>query len=94
MAVPSNSKRNSRTRTPSKKRIYHRRKICRFCADTSLAINYKDPKTLKYFITERGKIIPRRISGTCAKHQRTLTHAIKRARTIALLPYVGTVDYI
>ena len=93
MAVPSNSKRNSR-RTPGKKRIYHRRKICRFCADTSLAINYKEPKTLKYFITERGKIIPRRISGTCAKHQRALTHAIKRARTIALLPYVGTIDYI
>ncbi|MBU4414819.1 MAG: 30S ribosomal protein S18, partial [Proteobacteria bacterium] len=66
----------------------------RFCADTSLAINYKDPKTLKYFITERGKIIPRRISGTCAKHQRSLTHAIKRARTIALLPYMGTIDHI
>jgi small subunit ribosomal protein S18 len=47
---------------------------------------------LKYFITERGKIIPRRISGACAKHQRALTHAIKRARTIALLPYVGTYD--
>ena len=94
MAVPSNSKRNSRTRTSGKKRIYHRRKICRFCADTSIAINYKDPKTLKYFITERGKIIPRRISGTCAKHQRALTHAIKRARAIALLPYVGTIDYI
>lgn len=94
MAVPSNSKRNSRTRTSGKKRIYHRRKICRFCADTSLVINYKEPKTLKYFITERGKIIPRRISGTCAKHQRALTHAIKRARTIALLPYVGTIDYI
>ncbi|MCG2831464.1 MAG: 30S ribosomal protein S18, partial [Desulfobacteraceae bacterium] len=58
------------------------------------AINYKDPKTLKYFITERGKIIPRRISGTCAKHQRSLTHAIKRARTIALLPYMGTIDHI
>jgi small subunit ribosomal protein S18 len=47
---------------------------------------------LRYFITERGKIIPRRISGTCAKHQRALTHAIKRARTIALLPYVGSLD--
>ena len=88
MAFASNS------RTTVKKRIYHRRKICRFCADTSLAINYKDPKTLKYFITERGKIIPRRISGTCAKHQRALSHAIKQARTIALLPYVGTIDHI
>jgi small subunit ribosomal protein S18 len=75
-----------------KKRVYHRRKVCRFCADSSLVINYKDSRTLKYFVTERGKIIPRRISGTCAKHQRTLTHAIKRARTIALLPYVGTAD--
>ena len=75
-----------------KRRIYHRRKVCRFCADSSLSIDYKDQKQLKYFITERGKIIPRRISGTCAKHQRALTHAIKRARTIALLPYVGTLE--
>jgi small subunit ribosomal protein S18 len=79
-------------RSKRKKRIFHRRKVCRFCADTSLAINYKDPKALKYFITERGKIIPRRISGSCAKHQRELTHAIQRARTIALLPYVGSVE--
>lgn len=75
-----------------KRRIYHRRKVCRFCADSKLSIDYKDQKQLKYFITERGKIIPRRISGTCAKHQRALTHAIKRARTIALLPYVGTLE--
>jgi small subunit ribosomal protein S18 len=57
-----------------------------------MTIDYKDPKTLKYFITERGKIIPRRISGSCAKHQRSLTQAIKRARAIALLPFVGTLD--
>ncbi|QTA86842.1 30S ribosomal protein S18 [Desulfonema magnum] len=75
-----------------KKRIFQRRKVCRFCADSSLVINYKDVKTLRYFITERGKIIPRRISGTCSKHQRALTQAIKRARTIALLPYVGTME--
>lgn len=75
-----------------KRRVYHRRKVCRFCADSNLEINYKEPKTLRYFITERGKIIPRRISGCCAKHQRALTHAIKRARTIALLPYVGSMD--
>lgn len=75
-----------------KKRIFHRRKVCRFCADQSLAIDYKDPKALKYFTTERGKIIPRRISGACAKHQRAVTHAIKRARSIALLPYVGNFD--
>ena len=83
---------NNRPPRKRKRRVFHRRKVCRFCADQSLAIDYKDPKTLKYFITERGKIIPRRISGACAKHQRALTHAIKRARTIALLPYVGTFD--
>jgi small subunit ribosomal protein S18 len=91
MPAPSRSQRRDK-KPGRKKRVYHRRKVCRFCADTSLLINYKDPKSLRYFITERGKIIPRRLSGCCAKHQRTLTHAIKRARTIALLPYVGTVD--
>ncbi len=71
------------------KKYYQRNKICRFCVDSSLEINYKSPKTLKQFITERGKIIPRRITGTCAKHQRRLSKAIKQARHIALLPYVG-----
>lgn len=66
---------------------FHRRKVCRFCADSSLVIDYKDIKTLRYFTTERGKIIPRRISGNCARHQRELTTAIKRARNIALLPF-------
>jgi small subunit ribosomal protein S18 len=66
---------------------YHRRKICRFCADSSLAIDYKDYKMLRLFTTERGKIVPRRISGNCAKHQRKLTVAVKRARNIALLPF-------
>lgn len=70
---------------------YHRRKICKFCADSSLAINYKDPRTLRTFTTERGKIVPRRISGNCAKHQRMLTTAIKRARNIALLPFTTSV---
>jgi len=86
MAAPS------RPRKKRRRRIYHRRKVCRFCADTSLVINYKDPHTLKHFVTERGKIVPRRISGCCAKHQRALPHAIQRARTIALLPYVGSVE--
>lgn len=91
MAAPSRI--NKREQKPRRKRrIFHRRKVCRFCADSSLEINYKDPKSLRYFITERGKIIPRRLSGCCAKHQRTLTHEIKRARAIALLPYVGTVE--
>ena len=84
----------SRSRGPgARKKVYHRRKVCRFCADSKLEINYKDIRSLKFFITERGKIMPSRISGTCAKHQRKLTHAIQRARTIALLPYVGTIDY-
>jgi small subunit ribosomal protein S18 len=70
-----------------RKMPYHRRKVCRYCADSSLAIDYKDPRTLRLFTTERGKIIPRRISGNCAKHQRMISMAIKRARNIALLPY-------
>jgi small subunit ribosomal protein S18 len=73
-----------------KKRIFPRRKVCRFCADSSMIIDYKDSKTLKHFTSERGKIIPRRITGNCAKHQRELTAAIKRARQIALLPYLAT----
>lgn len=72
-----------------KKRIFQRRKVCRFCADKELTIDYKDVKILKSFLTERGKIIPRRIYGNCAKHQRQMTEAIKRARQIALLPYAG-----
>ena len=91
MAAPDRGNRRDQTQT-KKRRVFHRRKVCRFCADTSLEIIYKDPKSLRYFITERGKIIPRRLSGCCAKHQRTLTHEIKRARMIAFLPYVGTVD--
>ncbi len=72
-----------------RRRIYVRRKVCRFCADKSLTIDYKDPKTLGHFITERGKILPRRITGTCAKHQRRLTTAIKQARIMALLPFTS-----
>ena len=73
-----------------KKRIFPRRKVCRFCADSTMIIDYKDSKLLKHFTSERGKIIPRRITGNCAKHQRKLTAAIKRARQIALLPYLAT----
>ncbi len=71
------------------RRIYVRRKICRFCADKELKIDYKDAATLRQFITERGKILPRRITGTCAKHQRRLTTAIKQARIMALLPFTS-----
>jgi small subunit ribosomal protein S18 len=72
-----------------KKRTYIRRKVCRFCADSASQIEYKDPRNLRYFITERGKVIPRRISGNCAKHQRQITMAIKRARHLALMPYAS-----
>jgi small subunit ribosomal protein S18 len=60
-----------------------------FCSDENQTINYKDPQSLRYFITDRGKIVPRRISGCCAKHQREMTLAIKRARSIALLPFTA-----
>ena len=64
-----------------------RRKVCNFCVEKSESIDYKDVAKLKRFTTEKGKILPRRMSGVCAKHQRTLAVAIKRARVMALLPY-------
>lgn len=67
-----------------------RRKVCRFCADKEARIDYKDARGLGNYLTERGKIIPSRITGTCATHQRALTTAIKRARSVALLPYTVT----
>jgi len=66
-----------------------RRRVCRFCADRTLKIDYKDAQAIRYFITERGKIVPRRISGTCAKHQRQVCLAVKRARNIALMPFTA-----
>lgn len=65
-----------------------RRKVCTFCVDKIRQVDYKDAGRLRRFLTERGKILPRRISGNCANHQRQLTRAIKRARQLALLPYV------
>ncbi len=74
---------------PMRRRPMHRRrKVCVFCSDDSQKIVYKDANLLRKYISERGKILPRRITGTCAKHQRELTVAIKRARQVALLPYV------
>lgn len=64
-----------------------KRKVCAFCSDKAEFIEYKDIAKLRKYVTERGKILPRRISGTCAKHQRELTSAVKRARNIALLPF-------
>jgi small subunit ribosomal protein S18 len=69
-------------------KIYFKKKVCKFCVQ-KLKIDYKDADVLRRFITERGKILPRRITGTCAKHQRALALAIKQARSIALLPFVA-----
>ena len=74
-------------RAGGKGKTFYRKKVCRFCTNKA-KIDYKDADGLKRFTTERGKILPRRITGTCAKHQRELTVAIKRARNICLLPFV------
>ena len=66
-----------------------RKKVCQFCADKTEVIDFKDVDKLKKYVTERGKILPKRITGTCAVHQREVTTAIKRARIVALLPYVA-----
>lgn len=68
-------------------RFQRRRKFCKFCADKTLTIDHKDPDMLRGFITERCKILPSRVTGTCSKHQRTLTTAIKRARVLALIAF-------
>jgi len=75
------------TRSGAPRRRFSRRKGCRFCGDKTLKIDYKEIRNLRYFVSERGKIVPRRISGNCAEHQRKVTEAIKRARNIALLPF-------
>jgi small subunit ribosomal protein S18 len=72
-----------------KRFFFRRRKVCKFCADKIDYIDYKDVKTLQAFVPERGKVLPRRMFGTCALHQRKLTLAIKRARNIALLPFAS-----
>lgn len=76
-------------RPAAPRRRFTRRKGCRFCGDKTLKIDYKEVRNLRYFISERGKIVPRRISGNCATHQRQVTEAIKRARNIALLPFTS-----
>ena len=66
---------------------HKRRKVCQFCVDKATFSDYKDTAKLRHYLSERGKILPRRVTGTCAKHQRALTTAVKRARNLALLPY-------
>jgi len=81
--------RDQRDRKPGGfKRGFMRRKFCRFCKDSKLTIDYKDGRALRPYITERGKMLSRRITGTCARHQREITIAIKRARNLALLPFI------
>jgi len=79
----------NKKRTRKKKTFYSKRKICRFCASKDQQISYKDYNTLRHFMSERGKIIPRRISGNCSKHQRELTRAIKRARVLSIMPFTA-----
>ncbi len=73
-----------------KKKTMGRRKPCKFCGDEKIKIDYKDAGLLKYFITDRGKLVPRRLSGNCAKHQREIAVAVNRARMIALMPFAVT----
>ena len=75
--------------TGGKKKL-GRRKMCKFCADDKLTIDYKDTGLLKYFITDRGKLTPRRLSGNCAKHQRVIATSVGRARMIAMMPFSVT----
>jgi len=88
VAKETQEKAETTPKTPVKIRR-QKKKVCAFCTDKIEHIDYKDVARLKKFISERGKILPRRISGNCAKHQRELTTAIKRARQIALLPYTA-----
>ena len=81
----------SRPGNGGKKRVYVRRRVCRFCHDSEIKIDYKDPRLLKHFMSERGKIMPRRMTGTCANHQRKLREEIKKARHIAFLPFTTVV---
>jgi small subunit ribosomal protein S18 len=85
---PQMDGRDGDDRRGGKGKVFFKKKVCKFCLQ-KLKIDYKDADTLRRFITERGKILPRRITGTCAKHQRALAVSIKQARIIALLPFVA-----
>lgn len=81
------SERRPRREGGGKRQFFRRRKTCKFCDAKIAAIDYKDLRLIGQFVSERGKILPRRLTGTCSRHQRTLAVAIKRARNIALLPF-------
>lgn len=76
-------------RTEEKTHFYHRKKVCRFCKVKDLEIDFKDARTLAQFVSVRGKILPRRMTGCCAKHQRAVAKAIKQSRVLSLLPYTS-----
>jgi len=82
-------KKKTKTKRGSKGRDFFRKKVCKFCLDKVDKLDYKDVNKLRRFITEKGKILPNRVTGNCASHQRTVAAAVKRARYVALLPYVG-----
>src|SRR3972149_5340446 len=82
------AQKDMRPRRPGRGKYVPKRKVCSFCRDKVKIIDYKEPPMLRPYISDRGKIVPRRKSGACARHQRALTNAIKRARHLALLPYV------
>ena len=86
---PERPERPARPESAPRGGMRRRRKVCAFCVDKVEAIDYKDVAKLRRYMSERGKILPRRMTGTCAKHQRELTEAIKRARYVALLPYTA-----
>ena len=86
---PREYNREQRDQRPPNMRMRKKRKVCAFCAEKHGEIDYKDIPRLKKFLSERSKILPRRITGNCAKHQRLLTTAVKRARYIALIPYIS-----
>ncbi|MBQ3062199.1 MAG: 30S ribosomal protein S18 [Clostridia bacterium] len=87
METRERTERPERSERPRNDR--RRRKICQFCADKMKTIDYKDTSKLRKYVSDRGKILPRRLTGTCAAHQRQLTEAVKRARHVALLPYTA-----
>lgn len=84
--MSDNKKRSSAKDKPFRR---PKKKVCQFCADKTQEIDYKDYEKIKKFVSEKGKILPRRVTGTCALHQRKVTEAVKRARTIAILPYTA-----
>ena len=88
-APAARTERSERPARPAQRNNRRRKKVCAFCADKVEYIDYKDTVRLRKYVSERAKILPRRISGTCAKHQRELTLAIKRSRHMALMPYIS-----